>query len=428
MEEREAPRVRSPVRWLGYLAAAAAPAAATYLVLCATADDARSPDAHFAVMVGVLNLSLAGIAMHEARPRLGLARLVWSGLLLLLVAAWLVEPRSHLLAAPNCLALIFTSADLVWSGGKSILAWVRMRTTRSRRWFGAGILALVAVAALPAWLGGVAALLQLQVAPAVLRYLPRERVPLAPRERRVVLATSDGHTLPAVFLAGRPGQPAIILCHGLGDQAASQCDLAYAFHVEGYQTLRFDFRAHGGATGALTTICHGELRDIAAAVEWLRIQPEASGAPLFLFGVSLGAGIALRAVELPELAPIAGVVALAPPADFPEIARRRFGGTHLLARVLAWHTLAATRFLAGVDLRASGAGRQESGRHPPLLIFASVADEVIPFEQAEAIARAAGTSATFVRIDGATHVMLPGAVLDTPEHMSRILAFLAAHR
>jgi alpha-beta hydrolase superfamily lysophospholipase len=115
-----------------------------------------------------------------------------------------------------------------------------------------------------------------------------------------------------VRLPGRqPARAAVILCHGLGDDA--DCHGTYVWLSErlarrGFAVLRHDYRGYGGSDGTV--------HDITIAAETLDLQAVAEHArtltdgPLLLLASSFGACSAVRVAD--ERDDVAGLVLWAP--------------------------------------------------------------------------------------------------------------------
>jgi alpha/beta superfamily hydrolase len=90
-----------------------------------------------------------------------------------------------------------------------------------------------------------------------------------------------------------------------------------ALHQNGFTTLRFNFRGVGGSAGQFDEGI-GELRDLEAAVRWLRrLKPEA---PLMIVGYSFGAWCAYRLAQ--EDTSISGLTLIGLPLEIYPFAQR----------------------------------------------------------------------------------------------------------
>jgi dipeptidyl aminopeptidase/acylaminoacyl peptidase len=123
--------------------------------------------------------------------------------------------------------------------------------------------------------------------------------------RDVKLLTEDGLHLAAWYVPG-DGPDTLILVHGLGGNRDTMLDMAADLHARNYALVLLDLRAHGDSEGAISTLGVKEVRDIRAAVDFLRAQPEVDPRHIGIYGASLGGAVALlAAAALPELRAVA---------------------------------------------------------------------------------------------------------------------------
>jgi len=133
---------------------------------------------------------------------------------------------------------------------------------------------------------------------------------------RDVSFLSDGLRLRGwLFATHRPRTGLIVYLHGVADNRGSGLGLARRFASEGYDVLAYDSRAHGESEGQDCTYGFYEKRDLARALDAVN----ADGA--ILFGVSLGAAVALQAT--PEEPRVRGVIALSAFSDLDVVIRER---------------------------------------------------------------------------------------------------------
>src|SRR5207244_11949273 len=113
----------------------------------------------------------------------------------------------------------------------------------------------------------------------------------------VHFTTADGIRLGGWLVACPQARGNVIFCHGWGRNRGHVAGLLPTLHGLGLNVLAFDFRGHGDSEGHTSTFGHREVRDLAAAVAYVRGR--FPGRPLFLVGISLGAAVSLQA--LPQL-------------------------------------------------------------------------------------------------------------------------------
>lgn len=150
-------------------------------------------------------------------------------------------------------------------------------------------------------------------------FIGRCRPPLADH-REVPLADGDQLTyLDSTPVAWRPGDPIVLLVHGLCGSAESSYLLGASDRLLrlGLRVVRMNLRGAGSSFGLARGIYHagrtGDLRAVAEAV-----AESAPGSPITLLGYSLGGNLVLKlAAEGPEQpAPwLDSVIAVNPPLD-----------------------------------------------------------------------------------------------------------------
>jgi len=139
-----------------------------------------------------------------------------------------------------------------------------------------------------------------------------------PRERgfdyeEVTFETSDGLKLSGWWIP-KGGDKTVIPLHGY---TRSRWDDVYMKQTteflleEGYNVLTFDFRAHGKSEGKYTTVGRDEVRDVEAAVRWLRENHPEMAERIALIGFSMGAIVTIR--SLAEIEDVCCGVADSPP-------------------------------------------------------------------------------------------------------------------
>lgn len=118
----------------------------------------------------------------------------------------------------------------------------------------------------------------------------------------------------------------VILCHGYtSDKSRLRPEAGY-FRQLGYAVLLLDFSGNGASEGYQTTIGYREADDVVVAYRWAQARPP--GAPVVLYGVSMGAVAILRAESELGLRPAASIVEC-PYGSMLQTAKNRFVSMHL---------------------------------------------------------------------------------------------------
>lgn len=114
------------------------------------------------------------------------------------------------------------------------------------------------------------------------------------------LWTSDSLKLESWWIPTDSAKGNVLILHGHGSNKSRKlCESDY-FHELGYNVLLLDFRAHGNSEGSFCTIGYVETEDIALAY---RLLEEKNDLPNIIWGMSMGAASALKAIPEHHLDP-----------------------------------------------------------------------------------------------------------------------------
>lgn len=237
---------------------------------------------------------------------------------------------------------------------------------------------------------------------------------------QVRFTTDDGVTLSGWLIpAARETRTAVMVLHGFSGHRLPELAAFVPWLHERHHVLQFDFRGHGESDPGVITLGSHERQDVAAAVRFL----EGRGlGPIALFGVSMGASIAI--VSAPEL-PVAAVIADAPFAQLhhPIANRMREVGyplAELGARVIVAGAALRTRSLLRDPIAAVARIAPR-----PLLIISPCEDRLIHRAQSERLYERAGEPKELYQVEGAAHA--EAYAVDPDAYRSRVLGFLERH-
>ncbi|MFD1140436.1 alpha/beta hydrolase [Larkinella insperata] len=114
------------------------------------------------------------------------------------------------------------------------------------------------------------------------------------------LTNELGQKLEGWYIPVKQAKGTVILCHGhASNKSRVLCEMDY-FHELGYNTLAFDFRAHGNSQGNICTIGFRETNDLKTAYGFVSRSGEKN---IILWGVSMGAATILKAIPEHSLKP-----------------------------------------------------------------------------------------------------------------------------
>jgi len=205
---------------------------------------------------------------------------------------------------------------------------------------------------------------------------PRNPEDVGLHVENVEFKTADGLTLRGWWMAGQPGFPAIIFCHGLNRSRLELMERAGEAHRRGFSILLFDLRNHGESDRAHTTLGILESQDVEAASQFVRMK--VPGQSQFLWGVSMGAATALLAVR--DYGGFAGVVS---DSAFPSFRETIEHHVRLLFRIPAFPVANMIVWLTGVRMHIDpDSGNVETAvrkfGNVPVLFIAGGADRRMP--------------------------------------------------
>jgi pimeloyl-ACP methyl ester carboxylesterase len=110
----------------------------------------------------------------------------------------------------------------------------------------------------------------------------------------VSLHTDDGVTVVGAWDAPSHPAPAVLLVHSYMRSHSDWDVLAGRLHDAGFGVLAIDLRGHGASVGAIPTESFQPFtKDVKAAVDWLKRQPEVMSAHIGIAGLNLGTTLAM---------------------------------------------------------------------------------------------------------------------------------------
>jgi pimeloyl-ACP methyl ester carboxylesterase len=240
---------------------------------------------------------------------------------------------------------------------------------------------------------------------------PPKMLPLAIRPDRfglpyedVSFITEDGLRITGwlIACAGKPTDRTILLCHGWGDNKGDLLQRVH-FLAQSSNLFLFDSRSHGDSEGTITTDGWLEARDLDAALAFLTKERSAWAGRLGVFGLSMGAVMAVRGMAAhPELR--CGAFE-APFRTFNEVvARYAWNSFRLPAFPFAWAILMMVRLRLGTDIEPMSPLYHLSalgGR--PKLFIAGERDRLMPLEEQRSLHAQSPEPKDLYVVPGAPH-------------------------
>jgi pimeloyl-ACP methyl ester carboxylesterase len=219
----------------------------------------------------------------------------------------------------------------------------------------------------------------------------------------------------------------VVLVHGYADGKVGAIAWAPMWQALGYHVLAIDLRAHGYSGGTFTTAGYFERHDLNQVLDQLLAERPDETRQLVLFGVSLGAAVALGTALLRD--DIDALVLECPYADY-------LHGVKAHAAVMRTPLPSLTRVAYRLAERLCGARFDEvrpvemlARVAVPTMVIEADADPFVPPGDRDAIERVMceraerGLMSVYWNVSEAAHVM--GIVADADEYARRIGAFLS---
>ncbi len=220
--------------------------------------------------------------------------------------------------------------------------------------------------------------------------LKLDKLPPALNVEEITFPSIDGKSLYGWYLAGAPGRPLVLFCHGNATNVSGEIHRLMLLQELGLSVFIFDYRGFGISEGAPSST--GTHRDALGALAFLENRGWTPQEMIY-FGRSLGAAVALQlALERPA----AGLILESPFTSLADLVRERhprFGAFFPWALPNCYDNLAAIH-------------RLES----PLLIIHGDKDSVIPPRMAHQLfSHAPGPKLLYIVEDaGHANLSVPG--------------------
>lgn len=216
---------------------------------------------------------------------------------------------------------------------------------------------------------------------------------------------------------GKP-QPAVVVVHGWGGNAALMLPLARPLHEAGFAALFIDTRCHGASDDDSFTSLPRFAEDAEHAFAWLAAQPGIDPQRIALLGHSVGAGAVLFAASrTPQVAAVISIAAFSHPAA---MMRRLLATKRLPERPLGRYILDYVQ--KAIDYRFDDIAPLTTIariRRPVLLVHGEN-DEVVPIDEARQIHAARGDTPVELMTIAGNH----DSFADLERHMGQLTGFL----
>ena len=149
---------------------------------------------------------------------------------------------------------------------------------------------------------------------------PRPENEGRPTGRYESIVLNDKYSTSGWWMPVDTAKGSVILLHGYGGKKSDLLERGHIFRSLGYQVLLLDFRGSGETPGRTTSIGFHESEQVLSAHNWVKLN---SNLPVYIFGSSMGAAAALRAVYVHRIQP-AGLILECPFGTLLQTTRARF--------------------------------------------------------------------------------------------------------
>ena len=191
----------------------------------------------------------------------------------------------------------------------------------------------------------------------------------------VTFETSDGLKLKGWFLPGNKSNNTIIVMHGYPTNKADVLPFSM-FLLNKFNVFLFDFRSFGQSEGSYTTAGYKEVKDLDAAVEYLKSRKDVEN--IGALGFSLGASVAIMSKNND----VKAIVADSAYSNLNNMIESMYGGFSFLKYPFVRMTRIYSKIFLGVDPKDVSAANAIRNTNKPILIIHGEKDSQIPVNEA----------------------------------------------
>jgi fermentation-respiration switch protein FrsA (DUF1100 family) len=214
-------------------------------------------------------------------------------------------------------------------------------------------------------------------------YFPYRTIDATPKDigleyEEIELRTSDNVSLSAWFIPSERSRAVVLFCHGNGGNISHRLEKILIMNRLGLDTLIFDYRGYGRSTGKPSE--KGLYIDVETMYDHLVNEKKLPPEKIVGYGESLGGPVI---IELASKRDMAGIIIEDAFTSVREMAKVHFPFIPASFLKSGYNTLDK---IENIKI--------------PKLIFHSVNDEIVPFEQGKRIFEAAPEPKEFVELQG----------------------------
>jgi fermentation-respiration switch protein FrsA (DUF1100 family) len=230
-------------------------------------------------------------------------------------------------------------------------------------------------------------LVMVYLAQSRLVYMPAREIVWTPKEMGLVyedlqLVTEDQVKIHAWWIPNSASRKTILFCHGNGGNISYRQGYIRVLHQLGFNLLLFDYRGYGRSEGSPSEI--GTYKDGERAWDYLTNTQAIAPADIYLYGESLGGGIASYLAQQKCQTGVGGLILGSTFTSIPDRAQELF--PFLPVHLLSQYRYPNLERLAYITC--------------PVLVLHSPQDEIIPFHHGQTLFAHARSPKTFVQLTG----------------------------
>lgn len=188
--------------------------------------------------------------------------------------------------------------------------------------------------------------------------------------------------IPASSAGDTTTDKCVVLIHGYADAKVGSIAWAPTWHALGFNILAIDLRAHGESGGTDCTAGFFERHDVNELLDRLRSLRPRETRQLVLFGISMGAAVALATAALRD--DLAAVVIDSPFADYPNAIRKHLDLIGLPSGITASIAILLAQLNSGANFSAVRPLALLPKVQCPIMLIRGEAEEFLSASEARA--------------------------------------------
>ncbi len=212
----------------------------------------------------------------------------------------------------------------------------------------------------------------------------------------VKIKNPAGQALNAWWVRHTDGQPhpALIYCHGNGDDLSMLSEVSKLFYDYGFDALLFDYRGYGASEGTSADLSETAVdEDAQTAYNWLLKEKNVDEKNLVVWGHSLGSSVA---AEIAAHNHPAGLILEGAFPSVYRVGRSRYPWLFLLP-IMVHDKFPTIQYV--------------TQRTCPLLMIHGENDHIIPIELGQEVFQAAAQPKQWMAVPGMNHLNFPSLAL-----------------